>query len=374
MANLQSTTFSQTGFITLPSGTNAQRPTATTGMLRFNNQSGTDLLEFYDGTNWRPVTGYSAGTVGTGGQTISYTNSGIVHIFSNTGSHTFTPAFTGTVQVLVVGAGGGSGYDWAGGGGGGGVIFNRAFPVSSGTAYPVTVGTGGTNNPGGWSTQAFSGGNSVFSTITANGGGGSGSWSYPTNGPRRGAGNEGLPGGSGGGGGNTGDGTDSRLRVREGDGLVGQGYPGGSGVRFNTSTDNQHLGGSGGGAGGRGMDACDERYSENNNLSGGPGRATNILEGTLYFGGGGGGGAHLGCTNDTNSGGIGGGGGGSIYHGAPNRPTDARRGIGGGMSLNNGQPGQPYAVGGSGGTNTGGGAGGGQHGNSGGPGVVIIKY
>ena len=66
MANLQSTTFSGTGHIKLQAGNNAQRPTAVTGMLRYNNTSGTALLEFFDGTNWRPVTGYSPGTVGTG--------------------------------------------------------------------------------------------------------------------------------------------------------------------------------------------------------------------------------------------------------------------------------------------------------------------
>ncbi len=373
MAQLQSTSFSQTGFITLPAGDNSGRPSAATGMLRYNNQSGTQLLEFFDGVNWRPVTGYSAGIVGTGGQSITYTVGGVVHMFTNTGTHTFTPAFTGNVQVLVVGGGGGAGYDWAGGGGGGGVIFNRSFPVSAGTNYPVTVGSGGTNNPGGWSTQAFSGGNSVFSTITATGGGGSGSWSYPNAGPRRANGNEGLSGGSGGGGGNTGDGTDSRLRVREGDGITGQGFPGGSGIRFNTSADNGHMGGGGGGAGARGQDCPDQRYNEQS-MDGGAGAATDILGSTLYFGGGGGGGAHLGSMVDRVEGGIGGGGGGSIYHGGPERPGDARRGLGGGMALNQGQDGVGYAVGGNGGTNTGGGSGGGQHGQSGGPGVVIIRY
>jgi hypothetical protein len=131
-------------------------------MLRYNNTSGTALLEFYDGVNWRPVTGYSPGLVGTGGDSITYNNNGIVHMFTTNGTSSFTPNFTGTVQVLVVGGGGGAAApSWRGGGGGGGVIFNRSFPVTSGTPYPVTVGAGGGD---------ASGQNSVFSSLTATGG------------------------------------------------------------------------------------------------------------------------------------------------------------------------------------------------------------
>ena len=101
MATLQDTNINDTGFITMPAGNNSQRPTATTGMLRYNNQSA-DALEFYDGVNWRPVTGVSKGAVGTGGQSITYGNGGIMHMFTSVGSHTFTPTFSGTVQVLVV--------------------------------------------------------------------------------------------------------------------------------------------------------------------------------------------------------------------------------------------------------------------------------
>ena len=105
MANLQTTTFNATDRVTLPAGTNADRPAPVTGMMRYNNTSGTALLEFYDGVNWRPITGYSQGTIGTGGNEITYTNAGIIHVFTSGG--TFTPAFSGAVQVLVVG---GAGY------------------------------------------------------------------------------------------------------------------------------------------------------------------------------------------------------------------------------------------------------------------------
>lgn len=57
MAQLKTLTINDTGFLKLPSGTTAQRPSVpTTGMMRFN----TDLScnEYYDGTNWiDPITG-----------------------------------------------------------------------------------------------------------------------------------------------------------------------------------------------------------------------------------------------------------------------------------------------------------------------------
>ena len=151
MANLQATTFTD---LTLPRGTTAERPaTPATGMVRYNTSF--NLLEFWDGSNWRPVTGYSAGTIGTGGNSITKVNNNIVHTFTSVGAATFTPSFTGYVQVLVVAGGAGPGGGWGGGGGGGGMIFNRAFPVSSGTAYPLTVGNGGARatQANGWRTR-----------------------------------------------------------------------------------------------------------------------------------------------------------------------------------------------------------------------------
>jgi hypothetical protein len=355
MATLQTTTFAGTANITLPAGNNSQRLSPVTGMLRYNNQSGTALLEFYDGTNWRPVTGYSAGTIGTGGNQTYYRNNGIVHLFTATGAHTFTPTFTGTVQVLVVAGGGGTQqYNWRGGGGGGGFIFNRAFPVTAGTPYPITVGGGGGDG---------NGGNSVFSSLTAIGGGQGGRWD----------GGVGQPGGSGGGGGN-GSVDGSRGPIDPGIGTSGQGFPGGSGRRFNTSGDNAHWGGAGGGAGGGGDSAPDARHSPDQEVCGGPGAATDILGPTLYFGGGGGGGAHHGGGHC--NGGIGGGGGGAVHHSGPypNRSPAGYQGAGGGQSLNNGQPALGQTRGGAGGTNTGGGGGGGDHGSPGGPGVVIVRY
>ena len=354
MANLQASTFTD---LTLPSGTTAQRPASPTlGMVRYNTTIA--LLEYYDGTNWRPVTGYSAGNIGTGGNTISQLAGGIVHQFTAVGGHTFTPSFTGYVQVLVVAGGGAPGGGWAGGGGGGGMIFNRAFPVSAGVGYPITVGSGGARN----NTQ--NGGNSAFSTITANGGGHAGTWDQQT---------PGNPGGSGGGGANTSI-DSSRLRVFGGIGISGQGFPGGSGVRFNDDSENTHNGGGGGGAGGPGWSSQDE--NQQTATHGGPGAANDILGDVLYWAGGGASGPHV-CDGGGGDGGVGGGGGGAAHY-VPGYPT-VGNGFGGGQSLNKGQPATNNdghaRYGGDGAANTGGGGGGGgsAHGG-GGSGIVVIRY
>lgn len=357
MATLQTTTFSDTGHIKLPSGTTAQRPSAVTGMMRYNTDM--DLLEFYDGTSWKPVTGFSQGVVGTGGNTVYYKDNSIIHLYTATGSATFTPAHSGTIQVLVVAGGASGGGSHGGGGGGGGVRFDRAFPVTAGTPYPINVGTGAATGGGGFGNN---GGPSTFSTITSTGGGGGGNWNNSS---------AARSGGSGGGGG-TSSARGSRFRVASGVGAQGQGYPGGTGIRFNRQGNNCHNGGGGGGAGGPGIQGSDNN-NQADNSHGGPGVATNILGETLYFGGGGGGSSHINPGGGP-SGGVGGGGGGSCHHGQPQKPPSMPQGIGGGQSLGTGGN-ASIPFGGVGGTNSGGGGGASNgQGGTGGPGVVIIRY
>jgi mucin-19 len=378
MATFQNTTINDTGFITVPGGNTAQRPSPTPGMIRLNNTN--NLLEFYDATGWRPITGVSKGSIGTGGNTILYAGSnigraqGVVHMFTAVGNQTFTPAFSGTVEVLVIGGGAAGGGHLGGGGAGGGMVYNRAFPVSSGTNYTVTVGNGGAANTYGQNPPAYTGGNSVFSTITANGGGGGGSWD----------GAAAAAGGSGGGGTTSSQGSgsnnhtgpnDSRNTCMGGRGISGQGFPGGSGIRFNRQGDNSHKAGGGGGAGGPGFSSEDDCH-EGRMGEGGPGAANDILGYTLYWAGGGGGACHQGNTTVGSSGGIGGGGGGTMNHGGPRHPTDARGGQGGGQALNSGGGvvNSGYE-GGTAGENTGGGSGG-AYGSAkiGGTGIVIVRY
>ena len=370
MADLKNTTINANGFVDLPVGSTGERPGGANGAIRFNNSYNPPVLEFWDGSNniWRPVTGYSSATVGTGGQSIFYKGGGITHVFTTVGSHTFTPTFTGTVQVLVIAGGGGGAASHGAGGGAGGMTFNSAFPVSAGTGYPVTVAAGGTTNP--YGNFANNGGNSVFSSITTTGGGGGGYWNQAS-------GTESRDGGSGGGAGSSAD-DGSRFRLSGGRGTQGQGFPGGSGVRFNRQADNAHLSGGGGGAGGPGKHSSDNR-EDAITADGGPGAATNILGEVLYFGGGGGAGPHL-SPGGAGNGGIGGGGGGGAHHGGPRSPGNfpLLYGRGGGQTLNTGQPGVSQTTGGNAGANTGGGGGGGNNGDTnhqgGGSGIVIVRY
>lgn len=378
MATLQNTTIDDTGFITFPSGTTAERPTPVSGMIRLNTSN--NLLEFYDNTGWRPITGVSRGSIGTGGNSILFagTNlgraSGVVHIFTAVGTQTFTPAFTGTVEVLVIGGGASGGGHLGGGGGAGGMIYNRAFPVSNGVGLTVTVGNGGAANTYGQAPPLYTGGNSVFATITASGGGGGGSWD--SNAARPGGSGGGGCTGSGGGGSNNHTGpNDSRNTNMGGRGITGQGFPGGSGIRFNRQSDDSHKAGGGGGAGGPGFSSEDD-CQEGRQGEGGPGAANDILGYTLYWAGGGGGACHLGNSTVGASGGIGGGGGGTQQHGQPRYPATSGSSVGGGMALNNGGGVVSSGFeGGSAGVNTGSGSGG-AYGSAkiGGTGIVIVRY
>jgi len=233
------------------------------------------------------------------------------------------------VEVLVVAGGGGGGAGTAGGGGGGGLIYNNNFAVTPGSALTVTVGAGGSGKVYSVSNSAGdNGGNSVFGSLTAIGGGGGGN---------RDSGEVGKNGGSGGGGGGSEGGINGA-----GTGTSGQGFAGGVGRGGGVGS----AGGGGGGAGGVGQASPSTGLGGN----GGPGLGFDISGTFTYYGGGGGGGSHTGRS----SGGIGGGGAGS-----QNGPTY------------NAVAGTTNTGGGGGG---GGGAAGGQYGGNGGSGIVIVRY
>jgi hypothetical protein len=183
MANLTSTVVSSTEAMRLPSGTTAQRPASpSNGMIRFNTDLG--YAEIYENSTWDPFVAVKAATpnmaavvTSSGEHYIGHAGHYKTHHFLS-GSHTFIPSKNGFVEVLVVGGGGGGGRHSGGGGGGGGVLYNSAFPVVANTSYTVTVGTGGAvggtydsypTTDGG---TGGVGGNSVFGTLTAFGGGG----------------------------------------------------------------------------------------------------------------------------------------------------------------------------------------------------------
>ncbi len=293
----------------------------------------------------------------TGG-TVTTFGSYRIHRFNATANGPLVVVKGGNMEVLVVGGGGGGGTNMGGGGGAGGVIINNSFPVAAGS-FTTTVGTGGAGAPAGVcgagchpTVGASNGISSVFSSLTAIGGGRGGN-GYNTQGLGNNLGN---PGGSGGGAnGYNNDG----IPQTGGAGTAGQGYRGGNqGVAY--------FSGGGGGASGPGGDG-------NNAPHGGPGIPSSILGTEYYFGGGGGG---SGYSNQGGNGGKGGGGGGAI-----GLTLGGNGGINPGIA---GTYGSTVAVanvpGGNAGANTGGGGGGGSHqyatnkGGDGGSGIIVVRY
>ena len=187
----------------------------------------------------------------------------------------FNLAFTVDVEYLVIAGGGGGAGGTAGGGGGGagGYRTGTGFTLALGTAYSITVGAGGTGNPtsDGVSASTTDGGDSIFSTITATGGGGGqgGHASSPWAGPGRDGGSGGgARYGGAGGSGNTPSTTPS------------QGNDGGA-----STSAGSRGGGGGGGAGGTGADG-----TSGTGGAGGAGLASSITGSSVVRASGGAGG------------------------------------------------------------------------------------
>ena len=244
--------------------------------------------------------------------------------------------------LIVAGGGGGTGGfgngNGTGGGGAGGLITNvggTSLSLNTSTPYSITVGSGGAGGIGSGlgspqdSNRGLNGSDSIFSGITAIGGGGGGapSTSYPS----------GANGGSGGGG--------APYSNSGGTATSGQGNNGGAGSS-NPGSVNRYRGGGGGGAGSNGS-------SGDSSGNGGSGVANSITvssgAGPFYAGGGGGGVYSTGVS--AGSGGSGGGGNGAKNNG---NGASALANTGGG----------------------GGGAGGASNynGGNGGSGIIILRY
>jgi hypothetical protein len=258
------------------------------------------------------------------------------------------PATDYNIELLIVGGGGGGGRPYGGGGGAGGLIYYSSYPVSSGTKYTVTVGTGGLGY-GDISTasdgRGSNGNNSIFGPLVAFGGGGGGAWvdDNPTSG---------NSGGSGGGGGAK---NDSTIGASGGFGVSGQGNSGGQGRRYLNGG-----GGGGGGAGGAGQSSAVATTGG----SGGIGLVYSIVGTSTYYAGGGAGGVGSNTgTFTAGSGGLGGGGNGGF---SVNGTIQA--------SGQNGTANTGGGGGGAGGTGQGSNAGTTGNGGNGGSGIIIIAY
>jgi hypothetical protein len=343
MAILKNTTINDTGFLQLPVGTTAQRPSPQAGQMRFNATTGG--VEIYTGgvNLWQPAA--ARGVRAAGGTVYDVDAEGTtyrVHVFTTTGNSTFTVTRPGTVEYLIVAGGGGGGAGrassswWAGGGGGAGGLITGTTSVIPQT-YTVTVGTSGNGQVAGTNHQTatgVNGGNSTAFGFTAVGGGAGGSYID--------ANVNGRPGGSGGGaGGGAGTG---------GTGTVGQGNNGGTGTGGGVG-----QGGSGGGGGG--ASSVGQDSSSNKAGDGGIGVVSSITGASQFYAGGGGGGSASTYANNPGIGGVGGGGNGTTST-TGNAPLEA-------IGTPNSGGGGGGRGGASGITNTGG---------AGGSGIVVIRY
>jgi hypothetical protein len=238
------------------------------------------------------------------------------------GTYTWTaPTGVTSVNYLVVGGGGGGGDGvptrTTGGGGGAGGMLTGTLSVTPGTSYTVTIGAGGASG-----TSPANGGNSVFSSITALGGG---NGAY--------GGQNGAVGGNGGSGGGS-SGPFAGGTFAGGLGTSGQGNNGGSA--------SQYTGSGGGGAGAVGG-------AGNAGAVGGIGAVSNITGVNAYYAGGGAGGGAGGVEGGWGytRGGLGGGGGCMAGAGIGRGGSNGTNGLGGGGGGGS-NPGTTSGTGGSG--------------------------
>mgnify|MGYP003119276121 FL=1 len=284
------------------------------------------------------------------GGTITCSGDFRIHTFTSDSTFTVNSAPTpanNNVSYMVVGGGGGSGSSGgnsAGGGGAGGfregktpatpytaspLVAPAGLPVSV-TAYPITVGGGGTGAPGNPGpapeTPGTNGVASVFSSISSAGGGfGAGTSSPGTGGPG------GSGGGGAGGGFSRAGGTGNTPPVSPAQGNNGGTSPPPGGLDTN--------GGGGGGAGAAGTNA-----SAGASGNGGNGVSTEITGSAVTRGGGGAGGAYTPAGVSKGTAGSGGGGATNCNAAGDNGTANTGGGAGGPSSLNSASG----AIGGSG--------------------------
>ena len=189
-----------------------------------------------------------------------------------------------SVQYLVIGGGGGPGM---GGGGAGGYLESTTTSLTTQTNYTITVGGGGPGFASGASGIGTKGSDSVFSTITATGGGYGGNGGA-SSGP-------GGPGGSGGGGGGYSGGQGGAGNTPSTS--PSQGNNGGNGNNVAPQSSGW-LGGGGGGAGGVGGN-----FVSTTSGNGGSGTSSSITGSAVSRAGGGAGGGNSGSRGTATSGG-----------------------------------------------------------------------
>ena len=331
-ASLNSSTGAITGFSSVGSDTTSSFTITATS-------NGFGVARSFSITVLAPVTA-TGGSITTSGTTKT-------HAFTSSGSFTVNSRYTGaTMEVLVVAGGGSGGASYAnncsnGGGGAGGLAYQSGRAINTGT-FTVNVGAGGPQIN--TTARGNDGGNSVFDTVTAFGGGGGGG----------GAGNfNANNGGSGGGAAWPGNpGTPGNATQTSNGGATGYGSAG----NINGTTSPDWGGGGGGGAGGTGQAGTNNKGGD-----GGVGRQYSQF-------------ATAGVSLGSPAGWFAGGGGGAACDNGPSQ--GAGQGGTGGGGLGGGTQGgtQPGTAGVNGTGGGGGGSGPDFNSGAGGNGIVIVRY
>ena len=262
----------------------------------------------------------------SGLRTLAGVASGQISLSNFYGKSNRTGTATPNVEYLLVGGGGGSGTNFSswtnviyGAGGAGGYISGTGFAVTSDTAITVTVGAGG----------SVKGSDSVFSSLTAQGGGAG--CANPAS----------LKNGGSGGGIAAGTPSSGGIAAESavGTGVTGQGFAGGSStvgyLPANTTYPLAPSGALTGGGGGASAAATNGRITLSGSYwiryagNGGNGSSSSITGTSITYAGGGAGTgwAANGTAMPTGTAGTGGG-------GAANTSGTANRGGGAGSSVN----------------------------------------
>ena len=292
------------------------------------------------------LTDASSGETTTGTRAFALTvKAPVVTSYTSVGSGSFSvPTGTTAIDVLVVAGGGGGAYEAGGGGGAGGLIYRPAFPVTPGASVSYTVGGGG---PGSGNPDAGDrrGGDSIFGTLTAKGGG-RGSTTLQNSAPF--SPSELGVGGSGAGGHGNGGPRGQMPGIQPS-------QPGDSGTYGFGNAGGDNNGGLNPGSGGGGAGAVGQNGNQTGH--GGAGKTYSISGSSVTYAGGGGGGARGGNAGQ----------GGSSIGGQGAGAGGTGQSTGGTATANRGS-------GGRGGTGGGSPLGGGGSGGAGSAGIVIVKY
>jgi hypothetical protein len=337
MATLKNTTISDTGFLKIATGTNAQRPSSPAlGDFRYNTEE--EVFEVYDGSEWVGAGGggaslydfttatFTAPQTGSNAPSLTQVRNNISggDAFKNnteylsvvSGIVYWSAPADGTYRVECWGARGGGPCTRQGTNGGLGARMRGDFNFTSGQVLYLVIGQEGIRQTNGWGGGGGGGGTFVWDPnslsqplIAAGGGGGSG---QNSNGQQ-----DGRTGGTGGTGSNGGGSGGSSGSASGSSGICGggggQGWNGGSSYHcgggftwptlynnptgYSSGGHSTNMGGFGGGSGSYG------------GSGGGGGWSGGGSGGWSYAGYGGGGGSINSGSNQSNTSGVKSGGG-----------------------------------------------------------------